>query len=399
MSRMRILLLEDSLLDAELTKAMLIEGGFEFEAVRVETREEFVRELGKSGYDLILADYALPTFDGLSALQLAHKSRPDLPFIFVSGTLGEDLAIESLRNGATDYVLKQRLQRLVPCVQRALQEKEEQRELKHAHEALVVSEKLAVVGRLAATIAHEINNPLAAVTNLLYLLESNDSLDNNARNLLNIANRELARVAEISRQTLSFYRESSYPVDVRLDQVITSADVLLRRKLNDASITLELDLRAETPMPGYPGEMRQLFSNLISNAMEAMEAVPASADTAAEDSMPRKIKVRVRAGRDPKTGAQGLRATVADNGPGIASETLPRIFEPFFTTKGERGTGLGLWVSQGIIAKHRGSLRVRSSVRPGHSGTTFTIFFRLAQAIGGQTEENRTTSTTTSMVA
>ena len=364
MAKLRILLLEDSPLDAELTEAVLTEGGFEFEATRVETRDDFVRELGRNGYDLILADYALPTFDGITALQLASKFRPDLPFIFVSGTLGEDLAIETLKNGATDYVLKQRIQRLVPCVRRALREIEEKRELKHAHEALLATEKLAIVGRLAATIAHEINNPLAAVTNLLYLLENNESLDADARNLLAVANRELGRVAEISRQTLSFYRESSCPIDVRLDQVIASIETLYRRRCADAGIALTLDLRSDRAMPGYPGEMRQMFSNLVTNAMEAL---PNGG----------RIAVRLRESRDWKSGARGLRVTVADNGPGIPRAVVRRIFEPFFTTKGEKGTGLGLWVTQGIVGKHRGSLRARSTCRPGRSGTAFSVFFGL----------------------
>jgi CheY-like chemotaxis protein len=162
MNSLHILLLEDSLLDAELTEAQLFEGGLSCKMVRVEKRDEFSRALENSTFDLILADYSLPSFDGISALQLAHSVRPDTPFIFLSGALGEELAIETLKSGATDYVLKDRRERLVPSIHRALREADERAERKRAEEALRFQAEASAV--LASSLDY--NKTLANVARL-----------------------------------------------------------------------------------------------------------------------------------------------------------------------------------------------------------------------------------------
>ncbi len=357
---LRILLLEDSLLDAELARQTLEAEGFQCEMKVVDTREDFLREIGQD-YDLVLSDYNLPEFDGLQALQITREMAPDKPFIFYSGALGEELATETMKQGATDYVLKHRLDRLVPCVRRALHEFQERAALKRAQEALVASEKLAVVGRLAATIAHEINNPLAAVTNLLFLIESHEGLDETARNYAAMAQAEIARVIEISRQTLSFYRESPAPVPVHISETLHGVLSLHERKLKSEQIKVEVCVDHSARIHAYPGEMRQIFINLIGNAIEALRKGG-------------KIRIHVAAAHDWETKAEGVRVVIADNGSGIAPEHRRSIFEPFYTTKGEKGTGLGLWVTAGIIRKHHGSIHMRSRTTPGQSGTVFSIF-------------------------
>ncbi len=234
-------------------------------------------------------------------------------------------------------------------------------ERKRVEEVLRRSEKLAAAGRIAAALAHEVNNPLTAVLNLLFLLESNGSLDEAGRRYLSMASLELARVSNIVRRTLAFYRESSSPVAVRLDELVENVLSLFERDITSRRVAVHTQFDYDEEIVAFPGEMRQVMTNLLTNAIEA---VPDGG----------RIVVRVRRGRDWKTGECGARIVVADSGAGIQRAHRSRLFEPFFTTKGEKGTGLGLWVTQGIVHKHKGSLRVSSSTRDGTSGTVFSVF-------------------------
>ncbi len=235
-------------------------------------------------------------------------------------------------------------------------------EQKRTEIALRNSEKLATVGRIAATVAHEINNPLEAVSNLLYLLEAHAHLGTDARQYVLMASQEIDRIARIVKQTLGFYRESLAPVPVNLPQLLDNVVELYARKLHNNNIHLDKRYGYAADVPAFPGELRQVFANLIVNAMEAT---------------PRGgfIRIHIRASRDwARPERCGVRVVVADTGSGIDPVNRKHIFEPFFTTKGERGTGLGLWVSHGIVLKHGGSMRLRSCVTPGRSGTVFSVF-------------------------
>ncbi len=234
-------------------------------------------------------------------------------------------------------------------------------ETRMAENALRTSEKLATVGRLAATIAHEINNPLEAVTNLLYLLETAPSIPAESQHMIALAQQELGRVVHIVRQTLGFYRESSTPVPITLSVVIDDVLGLYSRKLNENRVQVERDFQKVGVVEVLPGEMRQVFSNLVVNAIDAMGKRPGG-----------KLSVRISPSHDWRSlGRKGVRVTLSDNGGGIHPENVKRIFEPFFSTKGEKGTGLGLWVSSGIVHKHNGSIRVRSI---SGKGTCFSVF-------------------------
>ncbi len=235
-------------------------------------------------------------------------------------------------------------------------------EMKRAEQALRNSEKHAMVGRLSAIMAHEINNPLEAVSNVLYLLGTRPDLDDESRQYVNIASQEMGRIAHIVKQTLGFYRESPLPIMIRIPELVDDIIGLYARKLADKKITVERHYENVGDIPAIPSEIRQVFSNLIINAIEASR----TAGT---------LRVHIIASRDwGDTDRCGVRVVVGDTGTGIAPEHRQELFEPFFTTKGEKGTGLGLWVSNGIIQKHGGSIRVRSSVKPGHSGTCFSVF-------------------------
>lgn len=238
-------------------------------------------------------------------------------------------------------------------------------ERNRAAEALRKTEKLAATGRLAGTMAHEINNPLEAVTNLLYLINRNASLDEKTREYTRTAISEVDRIGHIARQALGFYREAAAPVDVNVSDLIGSIVQLYTAGAQNKGVHIETQFETRATVPAFPGEMRQVFSNLIVNAVDAV----------ARGGM---IKIRVKHGVDWKSRALGIRVLVCDNGPGIPVTARPHIFEPFFTTKGERGTGVGLWVSQGVVEKHGGSIRMKSSTGARH-GTTFSVFLRYAQ--------------------
>lgn len=227
--------------------------------------------------------------------------------------------------------------------------------------ALKESEKLAGAGRLAASIAHEINNPLEAVTNLLYLALQTADLDE-VRGYLRIAEREVRRVSMISSQTLRFYRQSTDPRPAYCEDLIESVLFLHSGRIVNMRIQVEQRLRARQPVRCFDGEIRQVLNNLVSNAIDAMHLDGG------------RLLVRSREATHWPTQRKGLVLTIADTGGGIEPENLRRIFEPFFTTKGASGTGLGLWVSQEIVNRHHGSLRVRSCRRSPKSGTIFAIF-------------------------
>lgn len=231
--------------------------------------------------------------------------------------------------------------------------------------ALLANEKLAVAGRLAATIAHEIHNPLDSVANLLYLLQQNPT-EEESKHYLEIAQSELTRVTHISRAMLSLYRESKAPVPVNLKDMLEDLLLLMEGRFNSLGVQVSSDLPPGVIVEGFPAELRQVFTNLITNAAEA-----AGQDGAVTVRViPQKANV-TSSGEKMQNGAV---VEICDNGPGIAPEIRDRLFHPFFTTKGERGTGLGLWVSQGIIRKHAGSIQLDSRKDGAAQGTIATVF-------------------------
>ena len=490
----RILMLEDNPLDAELAIARLGKADLAPEVTLTHDRRSFEDALlanpPPSGYDLILAEYALPDFDGIAALALTREKLPYLPFIFISGRVGEEVAIDTLQRGATDYVLKHRLERLVPAVIRALHESEEratrlsaeamfrQSELRfrqlidsvpqmvwvadshgsllysnqtwkdnvaegvprwceprlfHPHdyeiataawrraldriepftvevrllrradqlyrwhllrvtplaaqpdterqrdpggapeqslgqspdrefhwlgtatdiedqklneEALRTAEKLAVTGRMAAAIAHEINNPLESLTNLLFLVRLESSANQRALTFLDMTENELERISSITKQTLQFYRDPSVPVEIDARAILEEVLRLFATRLKAKGITLTLEAPTGILFQAIKGEIRQVLINLVNNAIDAVQ---------------QKGSIAIEAARVERDGPPAVQILVHDNGSGIQPEQQGRLFQPFFSTKGVYGTGLGLWVSKGIVEKHGGTLRLGSS--------------------------------------
>jgi signal transduction histidine kinase len=486
-----LLLLEDNPLDAELILERLKRSGLHLQATRAATRRQFEDAIASTGYDVILAEYALPDFDGLAALELARQSQPKVPFIFISGRVAEEVAIDTLQRGATDYVLKHRLERLAPAVVRAVREVREhatrvqvealfrqselrfqqvvnavpqmiwlfdeqqhlgfcnqswreymgeevklccdeslfhpadyqnfrdawhlalerhaafslelrlRRDSDHSYrwhlmraqliapeagvgipndpagqtriwlgtatdiedqklneQALRTAEKLSVTGRMAAAIAHEINNPLEAIANLLFLVRLESEGNAPALAYLETTEGELERISAITKQTLQFYRDPAVPVEIDAEEMIDEVVHLFKTRFQAKSIRISVHPTSCVHFQANKGEIRQVLINLVNNAI---------------DAVPVHGHIDIEIDRRIFRGADALEVRICDNGPGLLPEQYARLFQPFFSTKGAHGTGLGLWVSKGIVEKHGGHLRLHSHSSNGESRTFATI--------------------------
>ena len=238
-------------------------------------------------------------------------------------------------------------------------------EAKQTEQALRRSEQLAAAGRLAASVAHEINNPLEAVTNVLYLAKMDDTMGPATRNLLELADKELQRLSHIAARSLKFYRQRTAPTRSSLEELIESVLFFHEREIKTRDIQLERKYRQSPQVLCHPGEIQQVITNLIRNALDAL--APHG-----------RLIVGVQPSRDPSD-REGVAVTVADNAEGMHATMLERLFHPFATTKGEAGTGLGLWVSKGILDKHHASVAVRSKLG---CGTVFRFFLPLDTTTG-----------------
>jgi PAS domain S-box-containing protein len=495
---LRVLIVEDYEPDALLLRRHLTRAGYEVEARSIETAPQLNEALSDpTPWDLVLADYTLPSFGARDALRLIQQTGIDLPFIIVSGTIDEVSAVEAMRAGAHDYVLKGHLERLVPAIERELSDARRRRERLHteselrlaqqrfsatfnqaavgmahtttdgrfllvnqrlsemfgqsvdrlhqlnladfilpserefgadeflellngqrAHhrvernllrtdgstfpaqltvsllrppvapedaaaagpagpvtvlwvvedisarkaaeretgelmQRLINSERLAAAGRMANTLAHEINNPLEALTNIFYILQTHE-LTPQSQALMAIAARELERVGNITRSTLSFYRKVPGRT-LDLHSLLTEVVQLFQTRASQHSVRLNVRLDESTRSVRYDPQLRQVFANLVGNALESMESTGGTVT----------LRARLLGGR--------ASVIVSDTGTGIDPSNLHSIFEPFFTTKGERGTGLGLWVTRGIVEEQGGRLQLRTSTLRSKHGTCIRI--------------------------
>lgn len=341
-----------------------------------ESWDAMLDEIRAGAGAVILAEEAL-TVELVNALSEIINDQPpwsDFPLLLL--TVAGAVSASSLRRLEMHKPLGNvlllerpiRPETLVSTVRSALRARGRQYQIREqlhqqhqAEEALRKSEKLAIAGRMAASIAHEINNPLESVTNLVYLSSTSEHIPE-IRQYLATAQQELHRVSAIATHTLRFYREPSGPGPVNLRDVLESVLSLFSSRLNHANVVVRKDWMEVPPVFGLGGELRQLFANLVGNALDAMR----SGGT---------LTVRLRCASELNSRRRsGIRVLIADTGQGIGAEQRAKIFEPFFTTKGQTGTGLGLWISSEIIQKHGGTVRLKSRVHPQRSGTVFSIF-------------------------
>jgi PAS domain S-box-containing protein len=241
-------------------------------------------------------------------------------------------------------------------------------ERKHAERVIEQQEQMAAIGRLTSSIVHEINNPLEAVHNLIFLAQHSANLDE-ARSHLKLAEEELGRASEITMQGLQFHRQPSSPVSTNVVNILESVLTLFKGKFKASRVGVEFRKEDSPELMCFAGEMRQVFVNLIGNAVEAMHEGG-------------QLRIRVRPGTEWRSEVQGVRVTVADSGSGMSAETRKRMYEAFYTTKGPGGSGLGLWVTANIVRKHQGCIHVRSKRMAGAGGTVFTLIFPYAGAAG-----------------
>ena len=232
---------------------------------------------------------------------------------------------------------------------------------KRMEEALRTSEKIAAVGRLAASVAHEVNNPLEAVTNLIYLAKSHDTASSTVRGYLSDAEEELNRLADLTKQRLGFYREQKGATRTRIGIHLKQLLAVSSSKTRNKGINIQLETGQDPEIVVIPGEIRQLLANILNNAIDAVNYGGV-------------IRIRVSASRRRDLETPGVRITFFDSGPGIPLPDRAKVFEPFYTTKAAVGTGLGLWICKRIVDRHAGKIQIRSNITPGRSWTAVSVF-------------------------
>jgi signal transduction histidine kinase len=353
---------------AQEVRAAARRSGLAVSVHAVDSPESFRAELRAGHADLVLA---VPgDHPGMGTTEILHQvqsTAPSLPVVLI-GDPGPSVSEPGiLHQAAPDCTWAASIDELSGVLSQALEEHRGSRqrvqlEMDRAADMLRENQKLSTIGRLAASIAHEINNPLEAVTNLLYLIGLEDRLSDSVQHYLTLAQRELERVVQISKQTLNFYRETNAPLTVRVSDLLDEVMVLYSRKVADKNLRVHREYESSDTVTVYPGEMRQVLSNLVTNAIEACSANG-------------KLWLRVRSTRKwSDSGVRGIRISIGDNGAGISAETRQNLGQPFFTTKGQHGTGLGLWVTRSIINRYGGELQLRSSTSAHRHGTVFSIF-------------------------
>ncbi len=367
---LRILHLEDDANEAFLVQSLLKKEGVLCTIEHVQDRSDFIAALEAGGVDLVISDHSLPGFDGMSALKITREKSPDLPFILMSGTMGEEFAIESLKSGATDYVLKQRRSRLVPALYRAMREVEERAERKLLQEQFLQAQKMEVIGQLSSGVAHDFNNLLGIIIGnndyMLGKIPAEDPLRKNSEEIQHATE----RAAAVTRQLLVFSRNQTVqPIVLDLNEVIREMDKMLFR-LIDHPIEMALHLAEKVGrIRADSGYLGQLLMNLVINARDAMPdggtlTVSTSNIVIGEDEDRSEEKI---------PSGDYVLLSVRDTGIGMTAEIKARLFEAFFTTKPKgKGTGLGLATCLTIVKQSNAHIVVESE--PGQ-GATFKVYF------------------------
>lgn len=364
---LRLLIVDDSEDDAALLVRHFSRNGYQLTFERVDTRPSMNAALG-SQWDLVVCDYSMPNFSGTEALSLLRSTGSEVPFIFVSGQIGEDKAVAALQQGAQDYVMKSNIKRLIPAVERELREVEQRGERKNLEQQVKHLEKFEAIGRLAGGIAHDFNNVIGVVLALAQLGSDEELAGSRNGERFRKIRDQAQHAAGLTSQLLAFARRQILqPRNLDLNGVISGAVSLLQTAAG-GHVQLKTILAPDLPaISADPTQMQQILINLCSNARDAMPdggRLTIETQNAQDDQ-----------GLNEVCDSGGIRYAllkVSDTGTGMDAATLERIFEPFFSTKEVgRGTGLGLSTVYGIIKQHGGFVRVTSE--PGR-GTTFCIY-------------------------
>jgi signal transduction histidine kinase len=378
---LRVLQVEDSPDDAELIVDRLREAGLAPDAHRVDSAEALSAALALQAWDIVLCDYALPSFDALDALTILKRERLDLPFIIVSGSMQEEAAVRAMKAGASDFFKKDNLTRLPAAIEREVREAEIRRERAKLREQLLLSDRLISIGTLAAGVAHEINNPLAYVVgNIEFAIERLNGAGARGLNAaecvellssLQQAREGSERIRVTTRDLRVFCRtEDTAPVAVDVTRVIESAISMAWNEIRHRAHIVR-DFQPVPSVRANESRLGQVFLNLLINAAQAIE-----------DGDPIRHEVRV----STVAGESGVVVEIADSGKGMGPEVLEQLFQPFFTTKPIGvGTGLGLSICRGIVEELGGEISVASQIG---RGTTVRVLLPASQAMPTPRQSN-----------
>jgi two-component system cell cycle sensor histidine kinase/response regulator CckA len=366
----RVLVVEDSEDDSTLLVRELSRGGFDVDHQRVDTPTSMTVALENGKWDLVICDYSMPGFSGLEALKLLRTTDSEVPFIFLSGTLGEDIAVEALKKGAQDYVTKSNMKRLLPAIRRELKEAAQRRERRALEQQLSQLRRFEAIGRLAGGIAHDFNNALTVISGWAQLGYEEVPEDSPSRRRFQAIREQVTSSAGLIRQLLAFARQQVLQAhNMDLNALVRQTQKLLQSVLGDG-IEFAVDLWPDLPpINADSTQIEQVLMNLCLNARDAM---PDGGRIAVETRTVEISDQMLHLHANSKPGRFVL-LSVSDTGIGMDPATVDRIFEPFFTTKEMgRGTGLGLATVYGIVKQHEGFINVYST--PGQ-GTSFHAYF------------------------
>ncbi len=373
---LRVLIVEDSDDDTILLVRELRRGGYDVSFERVDSASSMAAALDQKEWDLVVCDYSMPNFSGSSALRLLREKNTELPFIYLSGTIGEETAVSALKQGAQDYLMKDNLKRLVPAIQRELREAQALRERKHLQLQVQRLQKYEAIGRLAGGIAHDFNNALGVIMGWAQLGYNEAPEGSASREKFRMIQRQAEQSAGLTSQLLAFARRQVLqPRNLNLNDLVVTTNELLQAAIGgqiDFHLNLASDLRLTS---ADPTQMQQVLMNLCLNARDAM---PGGGHVVVKTE---NVEVDEEFCRVHSYGRPGsyILLTVSDNGTGMDTATLERIFEPFFTTKEMgRGTGLGLATVYGIVKQHDGFINVYSEAG---RGTTFRVYLVAANGV------------------
>jgi two-component system cell cycle sensor histidine kinase/response regulator CckA len=384
---LRALIVEDSEDDCALLVRTLAQGGYDVRHKRVDSAEALLTSLNEAGWDIVLSDYSMPGFSGTAALALIREKGLEVPFVFVSGTIGEEIAVNAMRVGAQDYIMKSNLRRLLPAIERELRESQIRREHKNIEQRMRQLEKFEAIGRLAGGIAHDFNNVIGAIMGWAELGEGEVPPDSRAAKFFQNIRNHSARAAGLTGQLLAYARRQILePRNIDLNQVIRDTSGLLEKLIGaqiEVNIQLASDLKA---VRADRSQLEQVFINLCVNARDAMPHGGRLQIKTSNTELDEEYCRRHVYGRP----GSYVCLTVSDTGTGMDQATRERIFEPFFTTKEVgKGTGLGLATALGVVNQHGGSIEVKSELGKGSSFLVYLPVIENAAELDAQQVDTR----------
>lgn len=372
---LRLLIIEDSEMDCAWVVRVLERDGFAVSHKRIESGQDLKINLIADKWDVLISDHSMPGFSGTEALRIVQEMKVDIPFIFVSGTIGEEIAVEAMRNGAHDYVMKGKLARLAPAIRRELQEAERRREHRKTEMQLRHLEKFEVIGKLAGGIAHDFNNVLGAIQGWAELGLDDSPRESRHANIFQSIHSQALRAAGLTKQLLAYARRQVLePKNIDLNEVLAETGAMLRRVIGEDVEIRMIPSTGPLVVRVDPAQIEQVIMNLCLNARDAM---PNGGQMVVETTR-LELDAEYCAEREYFRPGAYARLSVSDTGAGMESETLKHIFEPFFTTKEVgQGTGLGLATTYAIVKEHLGIIEAFSEVG---RGTVFHVYLPASNA-------------------